>query len=85
MKTIIAIDIVPKTPEQVALLMGIKVEELDWRIQYWRSGDCVREGPRDPVLTTRNYYNGLAFSIRMAFGKKDFKSILPHLAEKYQS
>ena len=77
----VAIKIIPETAQQVATLMGIDFGQLDWRIRFW---NCNKQLSDDPVLRIDNPYNRLHFSINMAFAKREFKTLLPNTAKKYQ-
>lgn len=79
----VALLISPMNAHQLALLMGTSREQLDMRIRFWK---CKHIDAGDPLLNCiENPYDKLCFQVKMAFNKRDFHSMIPTMAAKYEN
>lgn len=69
------INIKPEHPQEVALLLGVPVEKLDWRLRFRGH----QEDKQDPVLRIVNPYNQLSLGITICMNKGPFHKMFPYL------
>lgn len=75
----VAIKIIPRTPEDIALLMGQPLDDLDWRLKIWK----LDYESDDPVLKIKNPYSSLPFHVHLVMNKREFKHLLPNFARDF--
>lgn len=79
----VSILIHPKTPADLALVMGCKEKDMDWRFRFWHHKRVENDKAKevDPLARIKNPYEDLALSIAISMGKKDCKNMIGELPQ----